>query len=145
MTTESTEFQELFGASSVRESMGAVTYTKPEPQLPTDNELWLLEVPTGNAAQQIQDEEFIKALSGHEPSAPLSSNSEPGELLELMKRSSNSTLSRKKTINARLDARLYKHELRDRWNSMLEKFAAEGADTLPDAALFRKAIAFLGY
>ena len=158
MKHESIAFQEIFGASTVRESLGALTaYAKPEPQLPTDSDLWeFLEVPTGKAVQQIQDEEFIKAVSGCDcvfgtgttqpaTSAGLST-SEPTELLELMKGSSTALSLKKikKIINDRLDARLYKHELREKWNAMLAQFAAEGADALPDAVLFRKASAFLG-
>jgi hypothetical protein len=50
--------------------------------------------------------------------------------------------SRKKIIDSRL-AKLYRHDMRERWNLMLDKFDAEGADALPDTILFRKASAYL--
>ena len=89
----------------------------------------------------------VRNLCRHGPATSAGlSTSEPTELLELMKGSSTALSLKKikKIINDRLDARLYKHELREKWNAMLEKFAPQRADTLPDAILFSKASAFLG-
>lgn len=67
---ESVDFQELFGASTVRESLDAtapVIYRKPEPALPTDNDLWPFTPasPTGTP-NTVQDFDFIKTISGWE-------------------------------------------------------------------------------
>jgi hypothetical protein len=66
MKSESTEFQELFGASSL-DQITPMIHPKPEPQLPTDNPLWDYECVTGGrSAEQVQDEQFIKDVSGCE-------------------------------------------------------------------------------
>lgn len=74
--SQSADFQEIFGASTIAESLDAntpVSYSnKPEPVLPTDNELWeLLTTSSGRVAQHIEDQEFIREISGAEPSASL--------------------------------------------------------------------------
>ena len=74
--TENVEFQEIFGASTIAESLDAnapVSYNnQPEPTLPTDDELWdLLTTSSGRVAQQIEDQEFIREIFGAEPSASL--------------------------------------------------------------------------
>jgi hypothetical protein len=139
-------FIEIFGADEL------APMQRPLPELPMDNPLWEFRTASDGAADELVKRaelaEFLVGIVGEDrfpPPAPpvLSPNSgEPSELLELMKRSST-TLSRKKIINDKLDAKLYRHDLRERWNFMLEKFAAEGADALPDAVLFRKASAYL--
>ena len=113
------------------------------PALPLDDPLWLENVTGGKAAQRVADDAFIKEICG-DPASPqqVFSESDDAEPLELLKRSAGP--SRKRIINDRLDTKLYRHDRRERWNSMLEKFAAEGADALPDAVLFRKASAYLG-
>ncbi len=51
--------------------------------------------------------------------------------------------SRRKRINDRLDKKLYRHELMDRWNQMLVAFDNPMDAALPDDALFAKAQRFL--
>lgn len=66
--TEGTDFQELFGASTVRESLDAtvpVIHRRQEPTLPTDSPMWPFTPasPTGTA-NTVQDLDFIKTVSG---------------------------------------------------------------------------------
>lgn len=135
---------QMFGADAIQ------PLQKDPPALPLDDEMWwaVQTVTGGNAAQRIEDDAFVKAVSGCDsatsPEVHGSQKMESaGAGFELAKRN-NPGPSRKKIINDRLDAKLYRHDLRERWNSMLEKFAAEGADALPDAVLLRKASAYLG-
>jgi hypothetical protein len=51
--------------------------------------------------------------------------------------------SRKAVLDSKL-APLYRPEIRERWNGMLDKLAAENADALEGSALLRKAAAMLG-
>jgi hypothetical protein len=52
--------------------------------------------------------------------------------------------SRKKLINDRLDKRLYRPAIMDRWNEMLVAFDNDATVALADDALFTKAQRFLG-
>jgi hypothetical protein len=93
---ESIDFQIIFNASTITESLAAnapVSYNnKPEPTLPTDDELWdLLTRSSGRVAQQIEDQEFIREISGPEPSASLpvftpKTESSGAELLKIARR-----------------------------------------------------------
>lgn len=64
MKSETVTFQEMFGSSTIAESLaGGMPIEMPE--LPTDNAMWeFLTVPPGAVSQQIQDADFIKLLAG---------------------------------------------------------------------------------
>ncbi len=67
MKHESIAFQEIFGASTVRESLGALTaYAKPEPHLPViDDPFTEFSSETGgHHAERVADESFVKEISG---------------------------------------------------------------------------------
>src|ERR1700694_308926 len=63
------EFQEIFDASSVEESLGAGKPTAPAPAaLPMDSEMFLYEQPTGAGAvicQRAVDADFISEVTGY--------------------------------------------------------------------------------
>jgi hypothetical protein len=65
--SEDADFQEIFGGSSVEESLGAGPVLQPgkEPWLPTHDSLWtFLDDPLGKAGQEIQDAALIAEISG---------------------------------------------------------------------------------
>jgi hypothetical protein len=69
MKSESLEFQEIFGATTIMESIDSVApvvYTKPEPHLPVIDDPFteFSSVTGGRSADQVQDQEFIKAVAG---------------------------------------------------------------------------------
>jgi hypothetical protein len=74
MKNESLEFQEIFGASTIMESIDSVApvlYKKPEPQLPMDGDPFWLENVTGGRsadADRIADDAFVIEISGCESS-----------------------------------------------------------------------------
>jgi hypothetical protein len=66
--TESAEFQEIFGSSSVEESLGPSTHQKSEVQLPLlDDPLWFDQITDGRSAEEVTDADFIKTISGCDP------------------------------------------------------------------------------
>ena len=71
--SESIDFVELFGASSVRESLNAnvmeLQQRQPAP-LPMDDAIFDFLSPTSNkAAQQVLDDALVQEISGYEPAA----------------------------------------------------------------------------
>jgi hypothetical protein len=80
--SEDADFMEIFGSSSVAESLNAdapLLLPAPEP-LPTDAAVWeFLDVPLGKAAREIQDAAFVQEISGFEP---VPAQDHPDSLLE---------------------------------------------------------------
>jgi hypothetical protein len=73
--SENADFQEIFGSSSVSQSLNADAPVNPpsEPALPLDDTLWeFLAAPLGKAGQQIADQALIAEISGYEPAARVS-------------------------------------------------------------------------
>jgi len=137
---------ELFGCDEI------APFPKDAPVLEMDDPLFweFRSVRTGagdGLVKQVEFDELTSALLG-QPIEPATERrlfaGADDELpeLEMMKRSTGP--SRRKIINDRLDAKFYRHEIRDKYNEMLFVFDAQGADALPDSELFRKASAFLG-
>ena len=68
--SENVDFQEMFGSSTVAESLNAdapVLQPAPEPWLPTDDSLWnFLDESLGKDGEHALDVAFIKEISGYE-------------------------------------------------------------------------------
>jgi hypothetical protein len=162
-------FAEIFDATSARQSVGDLTNTPITDGLHEDIEFTQLffaemlgdplayERSTGASDLICAKSEFdelknllIAPAEGEPRTVPTVPTSAPASpVLRAFSNDSATTFakraagpSRKKSIDSRL-AKLYRHDIRERWNLMLEKFDAEGADALPDAILFRKASAYL--
>jgi hypothetical protein len=168
-TDFNTIFAEMFNATSARQSVGDLFNTPITDGLPEDIEFTQLffaemlgdplafEHSTGASDLICAKAEFdelkklliapaedeTRTISTVPTSAPAS------PVLRVLSNDSATTFakrafrpSRKKIIDSRL-AKLYRHDVLERWNLMLDKFDAEGADALPDAILFRKARAYL--
>jgi hypothetical protein len=140
MKHESVDFQEIFGASTVRESLDAVApvvlHESRAAQLPTDNPLWDSErVTGGRSAEQVQDQEFIKAVSGCDWQPILTPEAAP--LAEFTKRATSKGLTRQ-DISARM-TKHYHHGLWRQWESMMTACVGDAAFDEQKALSFLRA------
>ncbi len=134
MKHESVDFQEIFGSTSVRESLDSAPVSRAIPGIALDDPLWLEQVTGTRSANDPADLEFIKEVLDCD--TPPIHTPKPASGTEFTKRAPSRGLTRQE-LTKRMTP-YYNHGLWKRWEQMMD--ACIGDREFDES----KALTFLG-